>query len=269
MRIIDTYRQIQELIHQGPFRIDYWVKYAETISQDLSNLIITDIQGYDFNSEVLPVIELVYLHPERLEYLHKRFMHLVSHLSIDDLDVDLIFYLGLCNGAGWVTHLSNRTVILFGVEKILELKWDEERLLKGLIYHELGHVYHHTYGTLETDCQSEAEKSLWQLFTEGIAMYYEQMLCGDFSFYHQDRDDWLTWCEANKSEILQEYKRRVLMGESTQDFFGDWCSYQGRSDVGYYLGCKFIHYLIKSMDLKSIVAFGMEQVRSKFENWEM
>lgn len=49
----------------------------------------------------------------------------------------------------------------------------------GLIYHELGHEYHNQYGVLDRTLDSNRHQFLWQLFTEGIAMYFEQMLIDD------------------------------------------------------------------------------------------
>lgn len=36
---------------------------------------------------------------------------------------------------------------------------------------------------------------VWQLFTEGIAMYFEQALVGNFNYYHQDKNGCLEWCD--------------------------------------------------------------------------
>ena len=87
-------------------------------------------------------------------------------------------------------------------------------------------------------------------------MYAEQLLCENMNFYHQDNDGWLDWCNANRKNLYQEYVRRIDSGESVQDFFGDWCSYNGKSDVGYYIGCELVkalaekHSLFELADLK-------------------
>ena len=88
-----------------------------------------------------------------------------------------------------------------------------------------------------------------QLYQEGIAMTCEHILCGDDSYYHQNINGWLDWCNENKSEIKKEYLRRINNNESTRDFFGDWCSYKGHSDVGYFLGCEFIKFLLNKFSL--------------------
>ena len=54
-------------------------------------------------------------------------------------------------------------------------------------------------------------------------------------------------------------------GESTQDFFGDWCAYRGHSDVGYYPGCEFIKYLERELSLVRIANLGLAEVRKAFD----
>lgn len=80
--------------------------------------------------------------------MHESFLNVVSNVEekikqkLEDasINVVIVLYLGLCNGAGWVVSLANIPHILFGMEKIIELNWYNENEMKGLIYHELGHV---------------------------------------------------------------------------------------------------------------------------------
>lgn len=81
-------------------------------------------------------------------------------------------------------------MILLGIEKILELSWYDEDSMYGLIYHELGHIYHKQYGAFEQEGRNQSQNFIWQLFTEGIAMYFEQLLMNDLSYYHQNKDGW-------------------------------------------------------------------------------
>ena len=83
-------------------------------------------------------------------------------------DADIVLYIGLCNGAGWVTKIQERTTVLLGIEKIIELDWCGKDDMIGLMIHELGHVYQSQYGSLSYQENSMAEKLLWQLFTEGV-----------------------------------------------------------------------------------------------------
>lgn len=108
--------------------------------------------------------------------------------------------------------------MLLGVEKILELNWDSEEKLKSLLYHEIGHIWHGTYGELEFSVHSQREQSILQLWQEGIAMVCEQILNGDEMYYHQNENGWLAWCQKQEAMIKQEYRRRLERQESTQVF---------------------------------------------------
>jgi len=252
MKIIDTYHDILALAQKtaGRFDENNWKAYAGTISEGLPEKCLRDSEEYDFPQDVLPVLEQALNSQDKLAELHDSFVRATEGLEGRfaavfgmEVQVDIILYLGLCNGAGWVTWLDGRRVILLGAEKIIELDWGDADTMTALIYHELGHVWHDAAGTMYADTKSVAERSVWQLYQEGIAMYCEQLLVGDFSRYHQNKNGWLCWCEENKKSLFAEYKRRVDAEESTQDFFGDWCNYQGYSDVGYYLGCELVKHM--------------------------
>lgn len=45
------------------------------------------------------------------------------------------------------------------------------------------------------------------------------------------------------------------MAFSTQRYFGDWISYQGHGDVGYYLGCRFVHFILSKYLIDDIISF--------------
>ena len=200
IRIIDTYADITCLFDEGNFNIDTWKSYIKKIGS--AELFLSDMREclgdgkYTYEKDVLPILNDVYEN-HKLEVLHASFNKVVNQLNqkvIDifgkELDVDIVLYMGLCNGAGWVTNINGVATILLGVEKIIELDWCDVNAMYGLIYHELGHVYQKQYGTLERNFLDNKSSFLWQLFTEGIAMYFEQVLVGDLNYFHQDADGW-------------------------------------------------------------------------------
>ncbi|MGZ9584278.1 hypothetical protein [Paenibacillus marinisediminis] len=250
MRIIDSYEDILGLINLKPFNLETWRTYANQVCEGLAVKCEGDVAEYDFGNDVIPVINALYDKRDALEVLHSIFLEVVDSLSttfdkhgLVEPDVDIVFYLGLCNGAGWATKINKRNVVLLGVEKILELGWDNPRDFAALIYHELGHIWHEQNGRYDI-AQNQRERSILQLYQEGVAMYFEQLLCGDMNFYHQDKNGWLNWCASNEDIIKKEYLHRINTEKSTQEFFGDWCKFHNHSDVGYYLGCEFVKYLI-------------------------
>lgn len=147
-----------------------------------------DSGNYKYEKDILPIINAVCRHSD-LELLYSSFCKVTDGLNkkvIDcfghEVEIDIVLYVGLCNGAGWVTNINGRDVILLGVEKILELNWLDEASMCGLIYHELGHVYHTQYG--------------------------------DFNHYHQDKNGWLEWCDnyffCRKYNLIEELSYEYL-----------------------------------------------------------
>lgn len=257
MKIINTCDKIKTTFVNG-FDIDLWRKYASEISKELPLKCENDAKEYDFEKDVFPVLENA-LNEEKIDFVSRNFQAVVDTLNANltklfdkEPDINIILYLGLCNGAGWATTLDGKDTVLLGIEKITELDWGDETNMRALILHEIGHLWRKMYGNLYFPDFTKRRKAIQQLYQEGVAMVCEHILCGDNEFYHQDKDGWLSWCYENENDIKKEYLRRLDEKTSVQDFFGDWCSYNGHSDVGYFLGCRFIEYLMKSHSLKAI-----------------
>ena len=219
----------------------------------------------------MPVIQAVFQNPKR-DILQQSFLAVTDHLNERiiqtfhrGIDADLVLYLGLCNAAGWVTSIHGRDVILLGIEKILELGWYSRQAMYGLIYHELGHLYHKQYGKLEQESEQSEKNFVWQLFTEGIAMYFEQVLVGDDSYYHQDENGWKSWCDRNFVQILDDFHHDLpTMSRYNQRYFGDWCDYHGHGDVGYYLGTRFVRTLLGSVSFDELIGFDIDFVYEQY-----
>lgn len=257
MKIINTCDKIKTLFSSG-FDMTVWRKYAGEISKEMPSKCENDAKEYDFNKSVLPVLEAA-LNADKIDFVNKNFQIVVDTLNANltklfdtEPDINIILYLGLCNGAGWATTLDGKNTVLLGVEKIIELNWGDQTNMRALILHEIGHLWHKMNGNLYLLEFTKRRKAISQLYCEGVAMVCEHILCGDNDFWHQDKDGWLDWCKKNENEIKKEYLRRLDAKESVQDFFGDWCSYNGYSNVGYYLGCCFVQYLQKTYSLKEI-----------------
>lgn len=271
MRVINTIDKITSCFPNGKFELSAWQDYIQSFSLPLVEKCRQDAAAYDFEKEILPVLNNAIVSKDELSMLNNAFLLTVNKLEDnigrlfdEEPEIDLILYLGLCNGAGWETMLDHRDTVLLGIEKIIELGWQDEINMQALVCHEIGHIWHKMYGKPYPEVFRTGDKSLMQLYREGIAMRCEQFLCQDDNFYHQDKDGWLAWCQANASNMKQEYVRRIQGNESTQDFFGDWCNYQGRSDVGYYLGCEFIKFLEQDESLKQIANLDIAALREAF-----
>ncbi len=279
IKIIDTFSQIDSLFDNGTFNLKTWKEYINSIYDKASDIFEEDLKecldsgNYVYENDILPIINAVHGN-SALETLHTSFTNVTHDLNekvIDcfghELDIDIVLYIGLCNAAGWVTNINGRDVILLGIEKILDLNWYDEDSMYGLIYHELGHVYHKQYGIFDQYSDDSSRNFIWQLFTEGIAMYFEQTLINDFNYYHQNRNGWLNWCDDHFQQILTDFQSDLpMMTRFDQRYFGDWANYCGRGDVGYYLGARFVQYLCGKYSFEQLIKMKIDEiVRDFFE----
>ena len=277
IRIIDTLSQIDSLFDNETFNNEKWEIYINSIYDESADIFKSDLKeylesgNYVYEKDILPIINAVHGHTS-LQTLQTSFYKVTDGLNekIEDcfeheLDVDIVLYLGLCNAAGWVNNINGRDVILLGIEKILELNWCDEDSMYGLVYHELGHVYHKQYGVFNQHSEENSRNFVWQLFTEGIAMYFEQVLVGDINYYHQNKNGWLDWCEKYFQQILSDfYSDLPTMTRFNQKYFGDWVNYCGRCDVGYFLGAKFVQHLCGKFGFEPLIKIGIDESYQEF-----
>ena len=96
-------------------------------------------------------------------------------------------------------------------------------------------------------------------------MYFEQVLVGDADYFHQDKDGWRDWCEARFGQIVADFHTDLPeMTRQNQRYFGDWVSYCGRGDVGYYLGTKFVHRLCVRYRFAELISLRIEDVYEEY-----
>lgn len=264
IHVIDTFDQIKGYRENNPaFSIDTYKTYAEGISPSLYKKCYDDAAEYRFERDVLPVLNsALYEHFERIEVAHNSIAEISSFLSEKmseifsvDFDVTIVFYLGLCNGAGWATTLDGKNTILLGVEKIAELNWQDKDTMCDLICHEAAHLIHFE---LRKDMPNP-RKSIWQLYTEGFATRVSQLLYKE-NFYHQSQNGWLDFCMDNTKRIKNEYLKCLINSENTACFFGDWNTFMGHSNIGYWLGCEFIRNLEKNYTIQEIAVLNADTI---------
>ena len=274
MRIVNLAADLSPIYPGGRFDLNCWERTLRAADPELAELCLNDMKGdvnaglVDFDRDLLPVLNAAFREAEERLCAIASFEAVTAGLAEriqsaigQTVEADIILYPGLCSGAGWVTKLRGRDVILLGIEKIVELRWNDLDSMRGLILHELGHVYQRQYGVLERDCQSARQQFLWQLFTEGVAMQFEQLLAGDPDYFHQDRDGWAAWCRENLRRIKADFLHDLDgMRRDNQRYFGDWVRYDGHGDVGYYLGAKFVDFICEKRPFGSILSMDVSEV---------
>ena len=280
MKIIDTTEKMFASFDGMHFNLEKWGAYMDAAIPHAKQLCLDDLRsstedGCSWEDDCLPVLDAVIADRDKPERAIQSFHTVTDGLAgrIErrfgrGVDVDIILYLGLCSGAGWVTTINDRRTILLGIEKITELDWCDENSMTGLIVHELGHVYQAQYGRFYCEAKSAKERFLWQLFTEGVAMVFEQEITGNPGYYHQDRDGWKEWCDRNFKRIRDAFSADIgTMTDRNQRYFGDWVQFEGHPDTGYYLGARFVRSLMEKDTFDSIIRYGAEAVAEGFERF--
>ncbi len=277
LKIINAADKLSDYFPDERFSMKQWDKYIDTILPRHKHIFVNDMQEtiqtgmFTFENDFLPVLSEALRNNKAREKLLSAFRIVTENLDARilktmgrSIDATLILYLGLCNGAGWVVNLDAHLYVLLGIEKIIELGWYGTNDLYGLIYHELGHIYQMQYGQLARPYVN-GDAFLWQLFTEGIAMLFEQKLIGNNDYFHQDRDGWANWCAEHFSMILHDFSSDMAtMTRDNQRYFGDWVRYHGYPDVGYYLGARFVQWINTRHPFDAMVNFDIEAVRSEW-----
>lgn len=279
LKIIDTYKDIlvlrNSIIKDKNIDLNDWKNYLSA-HHTLMKKCIKDSSSYNFNKDIKPVIlEALTNNFSKLDQVHKNFLSLTNNVNnkfkstfhIKD-DIYVYFYVGLCNGAGWATKINSDYAVLLGVEKIVELGWYDKSSLISLLYHELCHIAHNILRekTFSPSLITEREKSIWQLYIEGFAQRYQQVLYKE-GFYHQDKNGWLRWCQNHHDQLKKDYLEKIKNNLSTQDFYGDWVEHKGYSDVGYYLGCEFIKYISNDLNTEQIANLELKKLERLVINY--
>jgi len=162
-----------------------------------------------------------------------------------------VIYVGIGCGAGWATTYQDNAAILFGLENIAEEGWDDAVVLRGMIAHEIGHLWH--FEQRAGPGLAPGKGPWWDLYTEGLAQRCEHVIAGEESWHMAAQyEDWAQWCAQETPWLAREFLRVVEAGSDVRPFFGSWFAIRGHKQTGYFLGCEVIRRLEAQMTLREI-----------------
>ena len=277
LRFIDAMPDTPFSGDSDSFDLERWKAYMDAALPGAKELCLQDMTdcvsaGYPWEDAFLPVLNAAIRNTDARQKTARAFHRVTDGLEQRLLsafgrtpDADVILYFGLCNGAGWATDVDGRSAVLLGIEKIIELGWYGADDMSALILHELGHLYHFQFGADRRALRHTADALLWQLFSEGVAMVFEQDALGNAEYFHQDKNGWKTWCETHLGMIAARFADDLRrMTPQDQNYFGDWVRFEGRPDVGYYLGAAFVRFILSAERFDRVVQYGPAEIRSAF-----
>lgn len=172
-----------------------------------------------------------------------------------ELNINIVLYAGLCNSAGWVDKFDGKRAILYGIDKIAELEWQDRVKISSLLSHELSHVVHFEIrgedSLSENIEKSKYNKGIWNIYEEGFAQYIQGVISG--SKTDSRGEGWTLECAEKEDELKKLYLEALYDKENgTKEFFGDWFKVLGISDAGYYLGSRMIESLTERYSTEEI-----------------
>ena len=281
MKIVNALQDLAKLYPAGQFDRAAWRSYMDALLPGIADEAEEDLRRclatgrFTWEKDFLPVVQGAWENAAARREAEEAFRTVTEGLQeriaaagLRSVDAEITLYLGLCSGAGWVTQVQGRDAVLLGVEKIIELGWQHLPDMTGLILHELGHVYQGQHGILERPELTGRQAFLWQLFTEGVAMVFEQRVQGSEDFFHQDKDGWRTACQARLPELAADFARDLdTMTFDNQRYFGDWVRWEGLGDTGYFLGARFVQHVCRERAFDSILSADIGQVEAWFEQF--
>lgn len=273
LTFIDTYDKILQmrrryLNNEGDL-LTLWKDYLFSYEAILCHCL-ADTMDYNFEQEIAPILHRALTTDfHMLEVAHQSYIQQANDIQSKFTklfqlteNIDVYFYIGLCNGAGWATFVNNRHTVLIGAEKIVELGWQDTDKMNGLQCHELCHIAHSLLRkeSLHLPNDHLILNDIWKLYVEGFAERYSQRINED-GVYSERGLSWTTWCKTNHQDLAQEYLKRIKCSLGTEDFYGDWNNYKGYSDVGYFLGCEFIRHLGNTYTLQEIATLKLSSLK--------
>ena len=280
MRMTDGLTDLSRLYPDGQFSLEAWRGYMDALLPGIAAESEADMAkcidaGYTWEGAFLSVLQAAWENAAARREAVASFRAVTGDLDariaaagLQPIDADLTLYLGLCAGAGWVTQVAGRDAVLLGVEKIIELGWQDLHSMTGLILHELGHVYQAQHGVLERPALSGRQAFLWQLFTEGVAMVFEQQMMGDGDYFHQATEGWLDFLTANEGRLARDFAADLdAMAFGNQRYFGDWVRWEGCADAGYFLGARLVRFVCRTQGFDEILSAEITQVEAWFADY--
>lgn len=274
IKIIDTFKDYKEVFEHNldistQEKISLWEELYSSKYPEVINKLKDDIKsdGYNwvdiarensFNKTKEDFSKMVEAY-ENIKNVMEDVNNNVKEAFNLDLDINIVLYAGLCHSAGWVDEYEGKRAILYGIDQIANLNWQDRNKLKNLIAHELCHIIHFEirdrYNLID-DYKTNYEYGIWRLYIEGFAQFYRNKLT---PLFEERGESWVKACDEQKEELKKLYIEALNDNDKgTNDFFGDWWQVMGISDVGYYLGQEFVKELSEKLSLKEVITIRFE-----------
>ncbi|WP_040191904.1 hypothetical protein [Clostridium culturomicium] len=277
VNVIDAFGEFKNILEKNlnkstEDKLQLWIKYYEKNYPELKEKCTCDYEkdGYSwkevavnkvFNRVAEDFCFMIEAHENLLKVLKDIEERVIKVFHVE-IDINIVLYSSLGHAAGWVDEYEGKRAIIFGIDKIAELRWQTTDQLDSLVCHELSHVVHYYIRNEVIPKWAEENKynnGIWNIYEEGFAQFFQHKL--SYAKVDSRGEGWISICNENKDKLKKLYLEALKNDErGTNDFFGDWFQVLGISDAGYFLGAELIKGLSEKYDLKHIACMKKEDI---------
>lgn len=182
------------------------------------------------------------------------------------LDLPLLFviYVGIGCGAGWATWFRGRRAVLIGLENVAEHGYQEPSKMKGLLAHEIGHIFMYDLREGEPD---DLGDPFCRLFDEGFAQQAEHLIFGEPTWHCAWQEGWLEWCREKEGYLARRFLADRGDPEEARRFFASWFDVDGWCGTGYYLGCRLVEHLERERSMRELARLSPDEIKEAAERY--
>lgn len=277
VNVIDAFGEFKNILEKNlnkstQDKLQLWIKYYEKNYPELKEKCTCDYEKDGYSWKEVAVNKVFNRAAEDFCFMIEAYENLLKVLKdIEErvikvfhveIDINIVLYSSLGHAAGWVDEYEGKRAIIFGIDKIAELRWQTTDHLDSLVCHELSHVVHYYIRNEVIPKWAEENKynnGIWNIYEEGFAQFFQHKL--SYAKVDSRGECWISICNENKDKLKKLYLEALKNDErGTNDFFGDWFQVLGISDAGYFLGTELIKGLSEKYDLKHIACMKKEDI---------
>ena len=97
-------------------------------------------------------------------------------------------------------------------------------------------------------------------------MVFEQELVGNPNYFHQNVNGWTAWCHEHLSAIAHCFAAEAArLTWLRQRFYVERVSFEGHPEVGFYLGARFVRFLMEKMTFDEVLRLPLSQIQQSFD----
>lgn len=236
LKIIDTFQNFLNIIDKikskklnqkiDEFKSSYMFKYPEIFERIIFEYKKNNINPLTLMEKYFNLMESDY-YLDSIKEARRNILNLSNKIYIKFIDffkmefnIFFVIYFSIGYAAGWATKYEDLSAILFGLEKIGELKWHKKDKIEGLIAHELSHLIHmkirdefEVFDQLEDD-------PVFNIYNEGFAQRVSSIILNKLNLFVVDNvNDYIDWYNKNHQFLKDEYFLRIQKKHFNIRFF--------------------------------------------------